>query len=442
VPIVVIGLSHKTAPDEVRNRHAFPAERIGHALSALRDYGAVREAAIVSTCNRLEIYADVADFEVGVEQIKDFLTTYRSMRVDDFDKYLYTLLGAQAVEQLLRVACGLDSMLVGEEQIVGQVKDALTAAQRAGSAGPHLHKLFRTALEAGKRARSETGIGRDVVSLGAAAVELAARHCSITTARTVVVGAGKMGTIVAKHLHARGVAHLTIVNRTPARAERLARFVGAAAAAPDVLAGLLSDSDLVITATGGGAHVITAPMVRAAMTPRRRPLLLVDIAVPCDVEPNVAALPGVTLYEIGDLRQVVDDTLDERRGEIPAVEEIVAERARAYLRWYQSRAAGPLIATLRTKAETIRRTEIDRLFSRLPELDERQRQLIAGMSVSILNRLLHAPVTKLRETAAEGAHVSDSDFADRLADLAGLGEQLEAQLADALRPPAPHASDR
>jgi len=442
VPIVVIGLSHKTAPDEVRNRHAFPAERIGQALAALRDYSAVREAAIVSTCNRLEIYADVADFEVGVEQIKDFLTTYRSMRVDDFDKYLYTLLGAQAVEQLLRVACGLDSMLVGEEQIVGQVKDALTAAQRSGSAGAHLHKLFRTALEAGKRARSETGIGRDVVSLGAAAVELAARHCSIADARAVVVGAGKMGTIVAKHLHARGVAALTIVNRTPARAERLARSIGASAAAPDALGRLLSDADLAITATGGGVHVITAPMVRAAMAARHKPLLLVDIAVPCDVEPSVAALPGVTLYEIGDLRQVVDDTLDERRAEIPAVETIVAERSRGYMRWYQSRAAAPLIATLRTKAETIRRAEIDRLFSRLPELDERQRQLIAGMSVSILNRLLHAPVTKLRETAAEGEQVSDSDLADRLADLAGLGEQLEAQLADALRPPAPQASDR
>jgi glutamyl-tRNA reductase len=436
VPIVVIGLSHKTAPDEVRNRHAFPSERIAQALSALRDYSAVHEAAIVSTCNRLEIYADVADFESGVEQIKDFLTTYRNMRVEDFDKYLYTMLGAQAVEQLLRVTCGLDSMLVGEAQIVGQVKDALTAAQRAGAAGTHLQRLFRTALEAGKRARSETAIGRDVVSLGSAAVELAARHTDITRSRVVVVGAGKMGTIVAKHLTARGAASLVIVNRTLRRAEQLARSLHVQVAALGSLEDLLAHADLVITATGGGASLITAPMARRALAASGRPLLIVDIAVPCDVEPNVAALPGVTMYQIGDLRQVVDETLEVRRAEIPAVEAIVAQGVASYLRWYQSRAAAPLIASLRTKAEAIRQTEIDKLFSRLPELDERQRALIAGASVSILNRLLHAPVTRLRENAALGAQPVRSDLGDQLVDLAGLGELIEAQLAQTLRPPA------
>jgi len=439
VPIIVIGLSHKTAPDEVRNRHAFPPQRVAQALGALRDYPAVREAAIVSTCNRLEIYADVEDFEVGIEQIKDFLTTYRSMRVDDFDKYLYTMLGAQAVEQLLRVACGLDSMLVGEPQIIGQVKDALKAADDAQSAGPHLHRLFRMALEAGKRARTETGIARDVVSLGAAAVELASRHCDLTSARALVVGAGKMGAIVAKHLAARGVASLTVVNRTLQRAQRLARPLRATAAPLEQLAQTLAGVDLAITATGGGGHMITAPMVRGALERSGRRLLIVDIAVPCDVEPNTAALPGVTLYAIGDLRQVIDETLGGRRAEIPAVEAIVARGVDDYMRWHQSRAAAPLIASLRTKAETIRQVEIEKLFSRLPELDDRQRELIIGASVSILNRLLHAPVTRLRESAAEGAPVADPDLAAQLADLAGLGAQLEAQLAQTLRPPTPRS---
>jgi glutamyl-tRNA reductase len=328
-------------------------------------------------------------------------------------------------------------MLVGEEQIVGQVKDSLTAAQRARSAGPHLNKLFRTALEAGKSARTQTGIGRDAVSLGAAAVELASRHCAIGESRALVVGAGKMGTIVAKHLRTRGVAGLTIVNRTPAHAEQLAHALDAEHAGIDALPALLARSQLLITATGGGTHVVTAPMVRAALAANGGRLLIVDIAVPNDVEPNAAALPGATLYQIGDLREVVDATLDERRAEIPAVEAIVAERVREYVRWYQSRAAAPLIAALRTKAEAIRKVEIDRLFDRLPELDDRQRELIAGMSVSILNRLLHAPVTKLRESAAEGAAVSDSDLAAQLSDLAGLGRQLEAQLAQALHPPQP-----
>ena len=435
MPIVALGLSHKTAPDEVRNRHAFPAERIAQALGALRDYGAIREAAIVSTCNRLEIYADVTDFESGVEQIKDFLTIYRNMRVEDFDKYLYTLLGAQAVEQLLRVACGLDSMLVGEAQIVGQVRDALTAAQRAGTAGTHLNRLFRSALEAGKRARSETAIGSDVVSLGSAAVELAARHVDVTRSSVVVVGAGKMGSIVAKHLAARRAARLTIVNRTLRRAEQIARPLKAAAAPLESLSLALEGADLVITATGRGAPMVTAPMVRHALSVHDRPLLIVDIAVPCDVEANVAALPGVTVYQIGDLRNVVAETIESRRAQIPAVEAIVAQGVAAYLRWYQSRAAAPLIASLRKKAEAIRQTEIVKLFARLPELDERQRAIIAGASVSILNRLLHAPVTRLRENAALGVAAPELVREEQPAELAGLGEQIEAQLARTLRPP-------
>ncbi|MBV8671693.1 MAG: glutamyl-tRNA reductase, partial [Candidatus Eremiobacteraeota bacterium] len=169
MPVVLLGLSHRTAPPEVRDRHTVPAQRIAEALRALSEYSAVRESVIVSTCNRLEIYADVDTYELGIAQLKEFLTTYRAMRVEDFDKYLYTMLGGEAVQQLYRVAAGLDSMLVGEPQIVNQVKEALRIANEAATIGPHLGRLFRTALQTGKRARTETGIGRDVVSLGAAA---------------------------------------------------------------------------------------------------------------------------------------------------------------------------------------------------------------------------------------------------------------------------------
>jgi glutamyl-tRNA reductase len=187
MPLVLLGLSHRTAPLAVRDRHAVPTDRLAEALRALSDYSAVSEAAILSTCNRLEIYADVETFESGVAQIKEFLTTYRRMRVEDFDKYLYTLLGAQVVEQLLRVASGLDSMLIGEPQILSQVKDALRLAEDAGSIGPHLGRLFRVALQTGKRARSETAIGRDVVSLGAAAVELASTRCELARRQAAIV---------------------------------------------------------------------------------------------------------------------------------------------------------------------------------------------------------------------------------------------------------------
>jgi len=418
MPIVVLGLSHKTAPPEVRNRHAFPAERVVEALGALRDYTAVAEAAIVSTCNRLEIYAEVSDFETGVGQIKDFLTTYRAMGIEDFDKYLYTMLGSEAVEQLLRVASGVDSMLIGEAEILAQLKAAMTAAQAAHSIGPNLHRLFRLALKTGKCARTETRIGRDVVSLGSAAVELASRHCDIRAARALVVGAGKMGSIVARHLAARGTARVTIANRTPARGRRLAAAIGADVIGLADVGGRLQAVDLVISATGRGSYVLTADMTLE----RDRPLLIVDIAVPRDVDPMVAETPGVTLYELADLQDVIERTLEERRAQVPAVEAIVADSRREYMRWYEQRAVVPMINRLREKAEAIRATEIERLFSRLPELKPAERDSIVAASVSIINRLLHEPVTRLRETGTEAL------------DAQAFSEQLERHLSKTLRP--------
>lgn len=427
MPIVVLGLSHKTAPPEIRNRHAFPSERVVGALSALRDYTAVNEAAIVSTCNRLEIYADVDRFESGVSQIKDFLTTYRNMGVDDFDSYLYTMLGAEAVEQLLRVAGGLDSMLIGEAEILAQLKESLEAAQRARSIGSHLHRLFRLALETGKRARTETAIGRNVASLGSAAVELAARHCTIADSRALVVGAGKMGSTIARHLASRGATNLIIANRTMERAAALAKEVGGRSADLADVPELLRVVDLVICATGRGSYVITSDAVRAK---RSTPLLIVDIAVPRDVEPAAARIDGVTVYELADLKDVIERTLEERRSDIPAVESIVQQSKREYLAWYESRAAVPLIARMREDAEAIRAVEIAKLFSSLPELDETERQTIEAASVSIVNRLLHEPLTRLRETAPP-----KNAALDEFLDLNVLGSQLQRHLSESFRAP-------
>jgi glutamyl-tRNA reductase len=439
MPIVVLGISHKTAPPDVRDRHAFPSERVTEALGALRDYSAVREAAIVATCNRLEIYADVGDFEVGVGEIKDFLTTYRSMRVEDFDKYLYTMLGLDAVVQLMRVASGLDSMLIGEAEIVAQVKDAFAAAQRAGTMGPHLSRLFRTALRAGKRVRTETSISRDAVSLGAAAVELAARRTNVGTASVLVIGAGKMGATVARHLSARGAANIAIANRTVPRAQAIAAEIGATAYPLADAGALLAGADLVISAVGRGDFVVTADEMRASMRDRlERPLLVVDIGAPHDVDPAAGAIGGVTLYELADLRQIVEENLGGRRAAIPAATSIVESLAREYLRWYQSRAAVPLIAGLRRRAEQIRLGEIERLFARHPEFDEQQRNAIAQASVSIINKLLHGPVTKLRETIADTSEdVDAAEILGKLFDFARIEQQIERQFSANLVPPAP-----
>ena len=438
MPIVVLGLSHKTAPPEVRDRHAFPAHRVTEALGALRDYPSVREAAIVATCNRLEIYAEVADFETGVGEIKDFLTTYRAMRVEDFDKYLYTLLGADAVAQLLRVASGLDSMLIGEAEIMAQVKGALASAQSAGTMGSHLNRLFRTALRAGKRARTETSIGSDVVSLGAAAVELASRSVDLRGASAVVVGAGKMGTTVARHLAARGARRIAIVNRTFERAQAIADELGVRALPFGALGDVLADADLAVTAVGSGAHLITADDIAAAMTTRpQRSLLIVDIGVPHDVDPSAQAIAGVAVLQLADLRGIVDEHIGGRRAAVPAVEAIVETLSREFLRWYQSRAAVPLIARLRTRAERIRTNEIERLFASRPELDEAQRAAIIQASIGIINKLLHEPLTKLRETAASATGAGDSaDALTKLVDLASMEEQIERQFSTTFSPPA------
>ena len=426
MPVVLLGLSHRTAPPEIRDRHTVPPQRIAEALRALSEYSAVRESVIVSTCNRLEIYADVDAYELGIAQLKEFLTTYRAMRVEDFDKYLYTMLGGEAVQQLYRVAAGLDSMLVGEPQIVHQVKEALNVANEAATIGPHLGRLFRSALQTAKRARTQTAIGRDVVSLGAAAVELASAQCDVAQTHCVVVGAGKMGTAAAKHLRASGAASITIVNRTLRRAQTLAKQIGAQAAPLTALRQTLQNAGLVISAVGSGRFLITAQMLSTRGIGDG--LLLIDIGVPRDIEPAAAAFDGVVLYSLEDLKDVVEQSLQARREEIPKVEAIIAEQVEDYLLWYRSRSVVPLIASLRDKAEEIRSSEIRKLFSRLPELEERQREMVIAASITIINKLLHEPVTRLRATVAHSAVTEEMQVALDALDLDAFSDRLQRQL--------------
>jgi glutamyl-tRNA reductase len=285
------------------------------------------------------------------------------------------------------------------------------------------------ALQTCKRARAETAIGRDVVSLGAAAVELAERHCQLALARCVVVGAGKMGGAAARHLHARGAASVKIVNRTLRRAQNLAKQIGATATDLDNLPLSLAHCDLVITAVGSGKFLITEQMLRTALVGRAGAnLLVVDIGVPRDVEPTAASIPSAVVYTLEDLREVVDLTLEGRREEIPKVETIIAAQVSAYLEWYRARGVAPLIASLRRKAEDIRSGEIKRLFARLPELDDRQREMVIATSVSIINKLLHAPVTKLRESAAERAPLDEAQLTQTILDLDAFSDRLQRQL--------------
>ncbi len=410
MPLVCLGLSHRTAPVEVRERHAFSAATLGETLTALRDYEAVLEAAVLSTCGRIEIYAELDDYEAGVEQLKRFLTNFRHGSVAyDMESYMYTLLGRDAVEHLFRVATGLDSMLIGEAEILGQVKSAYVQAHRASSVGPSLHQLFREALSAGKAARSQTAIGNDSVSVATAAIAMAKQHVGDLQGKTVlVVGAGKMGTAAAKRLKAEG-ARLILLNRSRKRAQGLAAAIGTGEAGPlPKLGEALSAADVVIASTGASHFVLDHMTTAEAMSARRdRPLFIVDIAVPRDVDPEVARIPGVALVDIDALSAAVDETLESRRRAIPFVEEIIEEHARRFADWYRARATTPVIASLTQKADAIRQAELERLFARCPDLSERERMLITGMSMTIVSRLLHSAIVRIREK-------STSDHAEAL----------------------------
>ena len=412
MPLVALGLSHRTAPVDVRERHAFAPSRMGEALTALRDYEAVHEAAMLSTCGRIEIYAELDDYEAGVEQLKAFLQNFRHGEVEDLESYLYTLLGRDAIEHLFRVSTGLDSMLIGEAEILGQVKDAYVQAQAAGSVGKTLHRLFKDAIHAGKAARSQTGIGDASVSIATAAIDMAREKLGSLEGKSVaIVGAGKMGRTASKRLRGLGIAALYIVNRTPERARQLVEEAQGEAVDLASLESALARADVVITSTGASHFILTPKNVAAAMQRRsQRPLFVVDIAVPRDADPQIAQLPNVSLADIDALEDVVDSTLETRREAIPYVEEIIAEYVARFGDWYRTRSAIPVIASLTKKAEAIRQAEIERLFARCPELTERERMLITGSSLSIISRLLHNVITRIREHAPddrEQAHLRE-----------------------------------
>jgi glutamyl-tRNA reductase len=431
MPIICIGLSHHTAPVEFRERHAFPPSRIAEALVALRDYEAVSEAVMLQTCGRLEIYAELDDYERGVGQIKSFLANFRHGTTGyDIESYLYTLLGHQAVEHLFRVCTGLDSMLIGEAEILGQVKDAYVAATHAQSLGRSLHRLFREAVAAGKTARAQTQIGGASASVATAAV--AAARCRLGTLEgkaILVVGAGKMGRTAVKRLRLEGAARVIVASRTRSRSRDLVADAGFGEAMemPE-LVDAISLADVVVASTGASHFVLSEARVRAAMERRPgRPLFIVDIAVPRDADPAVTQIPNVSLVDIDGLKALVNERLELRREAIPAVEEIIDEYVVRFENWYRSRVAVPVIARLTQKAESIRARELDRLLARCPDLDERERMLVTGMTMTIVSKLLHSAILRIREKATldRDEALSNARVLGELFDLDSVAEGSE-----------------
>jgi glutamyl-tRNA reductase len=405
--ILCLGLSHHTAPVELREHLNLSASTIAAALarfgcgSAERPAG-YQELVILSTCNRLELYAaaHTDDFAPLIALLSESSGRPRG----EFEHSLYRYTEDDAVLHLCKVAAGLDSMIVGETQILGQVTEARSAALGQGAAGPVLSALFLTAIRAGRRARAETGISRNPASVSSAAVRLAEERVgSLANAQVLVVGAGEMAELALAALVRRGVTGVTVVNRTDERAQQLAQRWQARALTFERLADALATADIVVTSTGAPHMVIFPHMVEAAMAQRPdRPLVLVDIAVPRDVDPGVNAIPHVHSYDLDDLQAHASTTVAERRREVPAVEAIVAEEATAFESWARGLDALAVITGLRARADAIRSAEVEKTLRRLAHLDEEDRRRIEALSEALVNKLLHEPTVRLKAEAGNG----------------------------------------
>lgn len=406
--IAVVGLSHRTAPVEIRERLSIPEQTMESSLQRLRSDEQVLEASILSTCNRLEIYALLRHPELGISAVGEFLSQVSGLSVDDLTPHLFTFHHEEAVGHLLRVAAGLDSLVLGEGQILSQVKKMVRLGQEHRSIGPILNRLLTQAVSTGKRVRTETNLGTGAVSISSAAVELAQLKIGqsrgldelvpLDQEQVAVVGAGRMARLLLQHLQAKGCRGAVLLNRTVQRAEALAADFPALPVQCRPLTDLdhcLSTCSLVFTSTGAEEPIITAE--RLAALNRRSSLMLVDIGVPRNISTDAGELPGVDAYDVDDLQEVVARNQESRREIAQEAEGLLAEEASQFLEWWDGLEAVPLVNRLRHHLEDIREQELQKALSRMgPDLSARERKVVEALSKGIINKILHTPVTRLR----------------------------------------------
>jgi len=431
--IVCLSITHHTAPAALRDRLTYSSGALEAALARAgcgRAEGllAVSELVILSTCNRLELYAVVsgsAEGEGAWSLLRGFLAETLALDAAEFESHLVAHADGEVAPHLCRVATGLESLVLGESEILGQVADAHQAALSQRSTGPVLSALFRAAIRAGKRARTETAIGRNPASVGSVAVELAAHAAGDLTGRSVaVVGAGRMARKAVTALRARGVGEILVVNRTVAAAAELAREWGGEAFSFERLPEVLARADIVISSTSAPHSIIGAPVVRPAMIDRQRPLVFIDIAVPRDVDAAVREIPAVHVFDLDDFRTRLDRTSLERQKEVPRVEEIVAEEVERFAEWQAESEVLPVLSELRQRAELLRSQELARVLRQLPGLDAELHRRLDQFSHALVNKLLHQPTERLRTEASNG-HAAE--YAQVARALFGLGGARSAE---------------
>ncbi len=398
--IAVIGLSHKTAPVEVREKLSVPEDALETAIAQLCSYPHIQEATILSTCNRLEIYIVTSETDNGIREVTQFLAEWSKLALTQLRQHLFMLLHQDAVMHLMRVAAGLDSLVLGEGQILAQVKHTHKIGQQYNGIGTILNRLFKQAITAGKRVRTETSIGTGAVSISSAAVELAyLKTENLSACRVAILGAGKMSRLVVQHLLSKGANQIAILNRSMERAQELAnQFAGAELGLYPLseMFSVIATADLVFTSTASAEPLLDRDKLTATLEVSR-PLMIIDISVPRNVHANVGELSQVQLFNVDDLKAVVSQNQESRRQMAMEAEALLEEELTAFDVWWRSLETVPTISSLRDKIETIREQELEKALSRLgSEFADKHQEVIEALTRGIVNKILHDPMVQLR----------------------------------------------
>ena len=414
--LFLLGASHHSAPVDVRERIDFTRRGVPEALAEIGQVPGLSEVVILSTCNRSEIYAVCEEPRRIRERLTAFMSAFHDVPESQLVPHVYTRADADVVRHLFRVAAGLDSLVVGEPQILGQVKDAYTVASEQSYTGVFLNRLFHWSFGTGKRVRSDTGIGEGAVSVSYAAISLARKiFGTLDDLRVLLVGAGEMAELTASHLRSQRVHRIRVANRTAAHASALAAKVDGEAVPWDRITDELTSSDIVVTATGSASPIITRADVETAMKPRRdRPLFIIDIGVPRDVDPASAEIEQVFLYNIDDLRSIIQENLSRRQSQVDLAERMVTTEVDRYMAWLRSRAAIPTVVALRERFEAIRVAELERLEPKLAALPPDARARIDEVTRLLVERLLSAPTEQLKAATDEEAVAAYAEALNRL----------------------------
>jgi glutamyl-tRNA reductase len=400
--IIVVGLNHRTTPIEIREKFSISDAQLREALIRLKSYHGIDEGLILSTCNRVEVCAVVQKLQTGFQRIKEFFEDYHTgLSPEEWNASLYLYSGDEAVRHVFRVASSLDSMVIGEPQILGQLKEAFNIALHQNATGVILNKVFRKAISVAKRVRTETKIAENAVSISFAAVELAKKVFGrLEGKEALLVGAGEMAELAVRHLLDNGVRKVMITTRNFDNAIELAKRFDGIPLRLEEFPRYLAEADILICSTGASHYVISEEHIGKAIQRRmNRPIFLIDISVPRNIDPHVNRIDNVFLYDIDDLQLIVDANLEGRQKEALKAEGIVSEELQGFNKWLKSLEVVPTITALREKAEEIRRLEMNKFISKLSRLSPEQREVVDGLIASIINKLLHTPLVALKDEA-------------------------------------------